>query len=268
MKKQLLVFGVLFAISISLAAGVDAAFLKFTPTSANLTTGATTQIGIVVDSDSQEVLSSDVYVLYDTKVLDVQSVVYGTYFPSVQHNISAGKVTIRGHVQDAATSRKGAGTLATITFKALAPGTATLSFFCDMSASDTSKIVKNDINASNIIMCTQNNTSALIVVAPTSTPTPRPNVSGTAPTATPAGGAGGSNGGNNNGSSGSQGGPGNGGNANIGGNGSTGTAGGTNANGSPMPTQLPRTGSLDNLNGMAVAGTLLFVIGGIASLIL
>ncbi len=263
MKKKLIAIIFVLFMTFGYVKNADAAFLKFSPTSGSLTTGSTTQIGVTVDSDSQEILSSDVYVLYDTKVLEVQSVVYGTYFPSVQHSITTGKVTIRGHVQDAATSRKGAGTLATITFRALAPGTANLSFFCDLSASDTSKIVKNDINASNIIICTQNNTSTLTVVAPTNTPTPRPSTTGTPGTVTPTTGGTGSTGGNNSGSSGSQGGPGNGGNASIGGNGST---GGTN--GSPIPTQLPRTGSLDNLNAVTAAGAILFVVGGIASLLL
>jgi hypothetical protein len=217
---------------------------------------------VLVDSGSDEILSTDAYILFDSKVLQAQSVADGTYFPYVVHNITPGKVSIRGLITDAATSRTGSGTLATLTFKVLAPGTAALSFFCDMNAPDTSKIVKNDINATNIIVCTQNNTASVTSISPT----PSTIATGSA-TITPAGGAG-TGAGNAAGTSGAgtgtsgttttgQGGAGAGGNANI----------GTGQN-VDNTTQLPRSGGLDNLKTIGIVGSVLLILGGAASLVL
>lgn len=266
MKKFIATTIFIFAVFVLLSQKnpVDAAFLRFSPTNISAVSGNTFQVGVLVDSGSDEILSTDAYIIFDSKVIQAQSVSDGTYFPYVVHNITPGKVSIRGLVTDAATSRTGSGTLATLTFKVLAPGSAGLSFFCDMNASDTSKIVKNDINASNIIVCTQNNTATVTAVAPT------PSTATASGTITPTGGAGNGNGGSNGaGTSGTgsnssgttgQGGPGSGGNASIG--------TGQNVDNNARPTQLPRSGGLDDLKTIGVAGSVLFILGGAASLVL
>ncbi len=262
LMKKLTASGILLGglvLSLFYTVSVDAAFLRFSPSTISAVNGNTFQVSVLVDSASDEILSTDAYVLYDSKTLQAMSVADGTYFPYVVHNITPGKVSIRGLVTDAATSRTGSGTLATLTFKVLAPGSAALSFFCDMNANDTSKIVKNDINATNIIVCTQNNTASVVAVAPTVTTT----ATGSA-TVTPLGGTG-TGAGNAAGTSGagtgtsstgtSQGGAGTGGNASIG--------TGQNVD-NTNPAQLPRSGGLDNLKTIGIVGSALFILGGAA----
>lgn len=264
MKKNILAgfFISIFIMTVNVYA-IDAAFLRFSPATISAVSGNNVQVSVLVDSGSEEILSTDAYILFDSKVLQALTVSDGTYFPYVVHNITPGKVSIRGLVTDAATSRTGSGTLATLTFKVLAPGTAALSFFCDMNASDTSKIIKNDINATNIIVCTQNNTALVTAIVPTPSSTATNSA-----TITPAGGTG-NGGGNAAGTSGTgtgstgttgQGGAGAGGNASIG--------TGQNVDNNPRPTQLPRSGGLDTLKTIGVAGSVLFILGGAASLVL
>ncbi len=266
MKRQFITFVAIvgvFSFILLFSKPVEAAFFKFSPASISSVSGNTFQVSVLVDSGTDEILSSDAYILFDSKVLEAQTVADGSYFPYVVHNISAGKVSIRGIVTDAATSRTGSGTLATITFKTLAAGSASLSFFCDMNASDTSKIIKNDINASNIIVCTQNNIASVIAVSPTPVPsgtlsiTPTGTGTGTGTGGTSGSGTGGTSGSGTGGVNNSTG-PGSGGNASI----------GTGQNVNNQPTALPRSGGLDNLKSIGVAGSVLFLIGGAASLLL
>ncbi len=272
MKKGLIsvVFLTAAVLIVSRISAVEAAFLRFNPATVSAVSGNTFQIAVTVDSVSEEILSTDAYILFDSKTLSAQSVADGTYFPYVVHNIAPGKVSIRGLVTDAATSRTGSGTLATITFKVLTAGTANLSFFCDMNASDTSKIVKNDINASNIIVCTQNNTATVTAISPTPTGPANGTVTPTGTGGNGGNGSGGTSGGSNNagtsgtGSNGSggtgQGGAGSGGNASIG--------TGQNVDNNVTPSVLPRSGGLDNLKAIGIAGSALLILGGAASLLL
>lgn len=247
-----------------------AASLQFSPASGTSVQGNTFQVSVLVNAGSDEVSSTDAYVLYDPAILQFQSFQAGNFFPYVVHNpVPAGKISIRGIVEDAATSRTGSGTLGTITFKALSAtaSSATLTFFCDLNASDTSKIVKSDLNATNLIVCTQNNSYISTISSPTPTKPAgsiTPTISGGAvltPTGgntnpnNPNSGANGGNSGSAGGGNNSQGGPGTGGNANIGGN-------------VTPPSSLPRSGGLDNIRRFAVAGSVLFIMGGLASLVL
>lgn len=158
---------------------VQAASLKFDKTSVTVDPGQTFQIGVVVDAGTDEISSTDVYVLYDSSLLTAQSVAAGTFFPTVTNNITAGKVYIAGLVDDPATSKTGSGTVATITFSALKNGSGTLTFDCT-TASNSSKIIKNDLNATNIIVCSQNGSATVTVgTGGSTTPTPGAGGSGT-----------------------------------------------------------------------------------------
>ncbi|MFA6081469.1 MAG: cohesin domain-containing protein [Patescibacteria group bacterium] len=174
MKKLLNVFLslVLFFIVAPFVLSAEAASLNFDKSTATAANGATFQISVNVDPGSDALNSTDVYVTYDATLLKATAVSAGTLFPTVSNDIStSGKVYIAGMVNDPASSISAAGTLATITFQGLKEGTGTLAFDCN-----TSKIIKNDINASNVITCSQNGTSAVTVgsgggaVAPTAVP--------------------------------------------------------------------------------------------------
>ncbi len=163
MKKYLLIkilsLAILFIVLPIFIGTVSAASLKFDKTTVSTTNGGTFQIAVTVDPGSDALSSVDVYVSFDAVYLKATVVTAGSLFPTVSNDIStSGKVYIAGLVNDPASSISTAGTLATITFQGLKDGSATLSFDCN-----TSKIIKNDINASNVITCLQNGTSAVTI---------------------------------------------------------------------------------------------------------
>ncbi len=158
-----IVFLVIFFAVIGSVQAVEAATLKFDEATFSVASGDTFYVQVIVDAGSEQITSTDIYVLYDATILEAQSVSGGTFFPTVTKNITSGKVYIAGLVDDPATSKTGSGTVATITFKALKNGSATLTFSCDTSTYNTSKIIKNDVNATNIITCAQNGSSAVTV---------------------------------------------------------------------------------------------------------
>ena len=163
MKKYLLIkilsLAILFIVVTIFIGTVNAASLKFDKTTVSVTNGGTFQIAVTVDPGSDALSSVDAYVTFDSSLLKANSVAAGSLFPTVSHDESASnKVYIAGLVNDPASSISTSGTLATITFQALKDGTATLSFDCN-----TSKIIKNDINASNVISCSQNGTAAVTI---------------------------------------------------------------------------------------------------------
>lgn len=179
MKKKLssvFIYVALFLIIPIIWGKVAAATLKFNKTSASVTVNGTFQISVVVDPGSDQINSTDAYVLYDSSVLKAQSVAAGTLFPTVSNDITtAGKIYIAGMVDNPASAISTSGTVATITFQGLSNGTAMLTFDCT-----TSKIVKNDINATNVMQCSQNGTAAITIGAGSTgyltTPEPTPSV--------------------------------------------------------------------------------------------
>lgn len=145
-----------------------AGFFKFDKTTVSVASGGTFQIAVTVDPGSDALNSVDAYVIFDATVLKATAVTAGSLFPTVSNDISTvGKVYIAGMVNDPASSISTTGTLATITFQALKDGSVSLSFDCNIS-----KIIKNDINASNVISCSQNGTAAVTIGSgqPTSPP--------------------------------------------------------------------------------------------------
>ena len=136
--------------------GVSAAYLKFDKTTDTVQSGKTFQTQVMIDTGSDQITSTDIYVLYDNTLFEAQSVSPGTYFTTVTNNITSGKIYIVGMVDDPSVPKTGSGTIATIVFKALKDGTGPITFDCRGDVSGTSKILKNDGNATNIIICTQN----------------------------------------------------------------------------------------------------------------
>lgn len=220
-NKQWLISALLFFLFFFGAKGVYAGTLKFDTTTVSTTVNNTFDIQVIVDAASDQINSIDAYITYDSSVLQAQSVVAGTFFPSIAQNLTTGKVYVAGYVNDPATSKSGTGTVATITFKALTNGTSTLAYFCDTSVNESSKIIKNDINATNVIVCGSNGSSTVTVgtATTTTTPTPTGNASTTTTTTTPT---------------------------------STSTS---------SATTLPKSGTFENILAISVPGVILLAIG-------
>lgn len=162
MKKilQTLLLLTVFFLSFPLLSNpIWAGSLGFDKTTATAANGGTFQIAVTVDPGSDSINSADAYVTFDSTVLKATEVTAGSLFPKFFHDEStAGKVYTAGMVNDPASSISTSGTLATITFQGLKDGSTTLAFDCN-----TSMIIKNDINVSNVISCSQNGTAAVTV---------------------------------------------------------------------------------------------------------
>jgi len=149
----------LFLSTIPLWEKIQAAYLKFDQSTVSTSNGGTFQISVTVDPAGEGMNGTDVYVSYDASVLKATAVSAGSLFPYVFNDIAtSGKVYIAGTVTDPASSISTSGTVATITFQGLKDGTTTLSFDCS-----TSKIVKDDTQATNILNCSQNGSCAVTV---------------------------------------------------------------------------------------------------------
>ncbi len=175
MRKNLLLATVLiiaFALFPRLHS-VWAASFGFDQTTVTVQSGGTFSLKVTVDAGTDELSSVDAYISYDSSLLTADSVADGTFFPTVTNDTTtAGKIYIAGMVDDPATSKTGTGTLATITFKGKADGTATISYDCS-----SSKIIKNDINATNVLKCTKNGKATITIGAGSTASTPYPTPS-------------------------------------------------------------------------------------------
>jgi LPXTG-motif cell wall-anchored protein len=146
------------------ASAVSAASLQFDKATYSAAVGSTITVGVLINPGTDPVSSSDVHITYDAAVIQPISVTPGTYFPSVTNTIASGNVSIYGTVNDAASSKTGNGTIATVTFNVLSSGTTTLKYFCDTSSAVTSSVIKyepSNINAPNVIVCSQNGTATV-----------------------------------------------------------------------------------------------------------
>lgn len=166
MKKILLaiiipLFG--FFLSASVLGQTDAAFLDFDRNTVSVNLGDTFDIQVMVDAGSEQISSIDAYVIYDPSLLEAQAITQGDFFPTVVNNITSGRLYIAGLVDNPATYKTGAGGVATITFKALSEGTGSLTYDCQPGVYNSSKVIKNDLNATNIIDCSQNGKSTVVV---------------------------------------------------------------------------------------------------------
>lgn len=143
--------------------GVQAASVKFDKGTVTVNANETFTLDAVVDAGSDQIMSTDMWILYDSTLLEAQSASAAAFFPAVTNNITAGKVYIAGLVTDPGTYKTGSGAVAKITFKALKNGTATISYDCRADVSNTSKVIKNAVDTVNVIVCSQNGTSIVTV---------------------------------------------------------------------------------------------------------
>ena len=166
MKKIFVITGIIltaFFFLPKVLGRVDAAGLSFNPSTAATAANSQFSVKVNINAGSEQIVSTDIYVVFDGSGLRADSVAAGSYFPTVSNNITTGRVYIAGMVDDPATSKTGSGEVATISFTALKEGSFTISIDCN-----SSKIVKNDINATNIINCSENGTAAVTVGSGTS----------------------------------------------------------------------------------------------------
>lgn len=169
---------------------VQAASVKFDKATVTVNANETFTLDAIVDAGSDQITSTDMWILYDSTALEAQNASPGAFFPAVTNNITAGKVYVAGLITDPGTYKTGSGTVAKITFKALKNGTATITYDCRADVSNSSKVIKNAVDPTNVINCAQNGTSIITIgtggVVPTSAAIPTSIYSsGAVPTALP-----------------------------------------------------------------------------------
>lgn len=155
-------------------ARVEAASLMFDPESSDIEEGETFSVDVNIDAETQQVAGTDIYISYDSSIVSLQSVTGGDYFPLVSNIPTTGQLYISGVIANQGEYKTGEGTVATLVFKGEAEGTTNLDFSCDLTQTETSKIIQNDINSSNIIDCSTLTPHTVVVGGGSTSTTTKP----------------------------------------------------------------------------------------------
>ena len=144
--------------------------LSLTPTVKEVNAGINFNVTVSVDTGGQQASGVDAVVQYDSSLLEVVSVSEGTFSPTITTiTTTLGKVEIYG-VADTGSPKTGTGTLATITFKGKAPGTAAVSFVCQSGSTSDSNI--NSTSDTDVIVCASNVNASYVITGQSATTTP------------------------------------------------------------------------------------------------
>ncbi|MGB9883226.1 MAG: cohesin domain-containing protein, partial [Microgenomates group bacterium] len=156
--KKILLFIIVF-LFFGKIHSIEAATLKFDPTSINSNSGNNFDVKVVLDPGSDQVYSTDIYINYDSSLLKVVNVKPENLFPTVSHDEStAGKIYIAAMENDPTAYIASAGAVVTITFQGLKDGSGNLSFDCT-----NSKVIKNDANGTNVLVCSANDKATITI---------------------------------------------------------------------------------------------------------
>ena len=208
-----------------------AATLQIDPATVTTAVDKTFEVKISVNSGGEEINGVDAFIIYDANILEAQSISDGSFFPTVLHDIKkAGRAYIAGMVDNPGTFKIGAGTIATIIFKAKKNGATTVVFDCTQGSTTDSNVVKNDLNATDIILCASNGSLKVTVESASTTTTTATVPTAAVPTATPAA---------------------------VATNAPTQTAAQTAA----VPQVLPKSGVFENITRYATPGIVLVIVG-------
>ena len=185
--KKTIFFVICFLLSVFCfgAKGASAAFFYLEPDTQTVSTNNTFDVTLKINTEGEQTTSADVVLLFDQNILEINNIAPGAFYPQNFKNISADKVYIGGAVQSSTEYKIGEETLATITFKGKAAGTASVRFDCTPDKTSDSNISKNDKNATDILSCDKLVNGTYTVSGGGTNPTsmPRPTF---APTCSPA----------------------------------------------------------------------------------
>ncbi|MCX7996666.1 MAG: hypothetical protein N2691_02790 [Patescibacteria group bacterium] len=154
--SRLLPFLLSTLLFLSASGGVQAAVLRFEPTSFSGNPGDTFDVRIIVDPQGEAVGGSDVYIIYDSSQISTTQENVTTSadtFDEYRVTVDDGQVYLSGIFDTPTKSLTQASEMATIKFTLNTASPGTIQFYCDKTQNDTSKIVAADINGENIIEC-------------------------------------------------------------------------------------------------------------------
>lgn len=162
LSQGILLFVLFFVSGLVWAKVAQAATLEFSPTSGTYAADQAFDVIVTVNTDSEDTKGADAVINFDNTVLAVENVTYGDFYPTVLHSEQNSKLYISG-MTETGEVKNGEGTLATISFKGLTGGTATLSFECQDGRTDDSNVPKNDLDGTDLIDCTALQTATFTI---------------------------------------------------------------------------------------------------------
>ncbi|PJE62616.1 hypothetical protein COU88_03975, partial [Candidatus Roizmanbacteria bacterium CG10_big_fil_rev_8_21_14_0_10_39_6] len=128
-------------------------------------------------TESVNTTSADAVIQFDNTLLAVDSVADGTFYPTVLHSDNNGTLVISGIVNSVDAVVSGKGELATITFKGLTAGTASVKFDCTQGQLNDSNISKSETSSESdidILTCSSLTAGSYIITSNGSSNTPTP----------------------------------------------------------------------------------------------
>lgn len=166
-KLNILLVSLFFILIFPVFSSVSAASLQIDPTTVTTTAGQQFTVNLNIDAGSNQILATDAYITYPSTLLEFVSAEVGTYENlalATKDSTSTNDELYIAHIVEAAGKfGQGAGTLAKVTFKAKADGTATLAFRCTPGSTTDSNIANNVFNAPDIITCSENKSATITI---------------------------------------------------------------------------------------------------------
>ena len=141
--------------------------LSFSSILGPITTYTPTTLALNIDAGGSKVTAATVELSYDVSKLQINSVTQGDFFANVlaSPTITAGKIMFTYAVAPDSGGKLGTGTVATITFQAIAAGTTNIGFTANTLASAIG-------NAGDVIKTKTDATISSLLPSPTPTNTP------------------------------------------------------------------------------------------------
>jgi hypothetical protein len=150
----------------------SAAYMTFESSTYSKNVGDIVSVPVIIDTENVETRAADIYVTYDSNVLEPVKVQQGTFYPKVINNTKTGQVYLAVYEDNPTANIKGRGTVATIDFRLKTTGSATVKFLCDSTKNTTtSEIIEASANSYSIIECSKYTTATINVLGATTTTT-------------------------------------------------------------------------------------------------
>ena len=177
-KLNIVLVSLFFLIAVPVFSSVSAASFAIDPSTVTTTAGQQFTVSLTIDAGTNQILATDAYITYPPALLEFVSAEDGTYenlaLGTKDSTSSTDELYLAHIVEAAGRFGQASGTLAEVTFKAKANGTATLAFRCTPGSTTDSNIANNVFNAPDIITCTDNKSATITigtgVGGPTATP--------------------------------------------------------------------------------------------------
>lgn len=137
-----------------------AAILTLDPSSKSSPTSTTFDVVLYIDTEGQNVTSTDAVLNYDNSILEVTQIKEGgagvePFFPDLFQNIQPTEIYIGASVRNPTEVKEGTGAVATITFRGKIAGVTDVKFNCTPGKTSDTNISKSDKNATDIVDCSR-----------------------------------------------------------------------------------------------------------------